>query len=121
MNSDERLDNSVSHTEIAALARAEERISSFSLDRGEAPHVRYSSCEPCAMCLGAIVWSGVRRVVHSAHREDAERIGFQRGRAEGESAGELRRGTLVWPAPRRCEARAVLTLHQERGGPICNG
>lgn len=28
-----------------------------------ADHTLYSSCEPCAMCTGAIFWSGIGRVV----------------------------------------------------------
>jgi tRNA(Arg) A34 adenosine deaminase TadA len=30
----------------------------------------YTSCEPCAMCAGAIYWSGVRRVVYALSCEE---------------------------------------------------
>jgi tRNA(Arg) A34 adenosine deaminase TadA len=30
----------------------------------------YTSCEPCAMCAGAIYWSGVRRVVYALSSEE---------------------------------------------------
>ncbi len=36
----------------------------------------YTSCEPCPMCLGAIYWSGIRKVVYSCDRTDAESAGF---------------------------------------------
>lgn len=37
----------------------------------------YTSCEPCCMCSGAIVWSKVGRVVYSlGHDELAEITGF---------------------------------------------
>ena len=36
----------------------------------------YSSCEPCPMCLGAIYWSGIKKVVYACDRSDAERAGF---------------------------------------------
>jgi guanine deaminase len=36
----------------------------------------YSSCEPCPMCLGAIYWSGIKKVVYSCDRSDAEIAGF---------------------------------------------
>lgn len=122
VNSVVRLANSVAHAEIVALVRAEARVSSFSLDHGGALHVLYSSCEPCTMCLGAIVWSGVRRVVYAAHREDAERIGFDEGPIIADSAVQLRgRGIRVEPGSLRDEACAVLTLYHERGGPIYNG
>lgn len=37
----------------------------------------YTSCEPCCMCSGAIVWSKVGRIVYSlSHDELAEIAGF---------------------------------------------
>ena len=36
----------------------------------------YTSCEPCPMCLGAIYWSGIQKVVYSSDRTDAEVAGF---------------------------------------------
>jgi tRNA(Arg) A34 adenosine deaminase TadA len=37
------------------------------------------STEPCALCLGAIPWSGIRRLVCGARDEDARSIGFDEG------------------------------------------
>jgi len=37
----------------------------------------YASCEPCPMCLSALYWAGVDRVVFAATREDAAAIDFQ--------------------------------------------
>jgi len=36
----------------------------------------YTSCEPCPMCLGAVYWSGIRKVVYAADRIDAAAAGF---------------------------------------------
>lgn len=36
----------------------------------------YSTCEPCPMCLTAIHWAKIDRVVYGAEIEDAERAGF---------------------------------------------
>ena len=36
----------------------------------------YTSCEPCPMCLGAIYWSGIKKVVYASDRCDAENAGF---------------------------------------------
>src|SRR5262245_27500246 len=81
VNSVERLRNSVIHAEVMALMFAEDATGSFSLQgSGQRPeHVLATSCEPCAMCLGAILWSGVRRVLCGASRDDALEIGFDEG------------------------------------------
>jgi tRNA(Arg) A34 adenosine deaminase TadA len=53
--------------------------------------VVYASCEPCPMCVGAMYWAGVRRVVFAlSHRRlnrlanlpGAEPVGFTIGAAE---------------------------------------
>ena len=36
----------------------------------------YTSCEPCPMCLGAVYWSGIRKVVYASDRIDAAAAGF---------------------------------------------
>jgi guanine deaminase len=36
----------------------------------------YSTCEPCPMCLAAIHWSKIRRVVFGASIADADAAGF---------------------------------------------
>ena len=32
----------------------------------------YSSCEPCAMCMGAILYTGIDRLVYAATLEDSK-------------------------------------------------
>lgn len=36
----------------------------------------YSSCEPCPMCMSALYWAGVERVVFGNTKEDAKAIHF---------------------------------------------
>jgi tRNA(Arg) A34 adenosine deaminase TadA len=48
------------HAELVACAKAAQRLSAQELERC----TLYSSAEPCAMCAGAIYWSGVGRVVY---------------------------------------------------------
>ena len=36
----------------------------------------YASCEPCPMCLGAIYWARISRLVYAASKDDAARAGF---------------------------------------------
>lgn len=37
----------------------------------------YSSCEPCPMCLSAIIWSNIKMVYYGSTRKDAAKIGFK--------------------------------------------
>ena len=37
----------------------------------------YSSCEPCPMCLSAIIWSNIKKVYYGNTKEDAADIGFR--------------------------------------------
>ena len=36
----------------------------------------YSSCEPCPMCLSALYWAGVERIIYGNTKEDAKAINF---------------------------------------------
>lgn len=60
------------HAEVMAIRLACEALHDFSLQGC----VLYSSCEPCPMCLGAIYWARLDRVVYAASDEDAARGGF---------------------------------------------
>ena len=73
------------------------------------------------MCLGAVLWSGVTRLVIAAQREDAERIEFDEGPVFSESYAYLRaRGIEIVDGLLRDDARAVLEDYKARGGPIYN-
>jgi tRNA(Arg) A34 adenosine deaminase TadA len=60
------------HGEIIAIRRACKASGNSSL-RGA---TIYASCEPCPMCLGAIYWAGIDRLVFANSRWDAAEIGF---------------------------------------------
>lgn len=123
VNSVMRLNNSTAHAEMIALQLAERRIASYTLAAdGHPAHELFTSCAPCAMCLGAVLWSGVTRVVIAAQREDAERIDFDEGPVFAESYSYLRaRGIGIVDGVLRAEARAVLADYKARGGAIYNG
>jgi tRNA(Arg) A34 adenosine deaminase TadA len=111
------LGNSALHAELVALMAAERRGGSHSLR--EPAHELWTSCDPCAMCLGAIHWSGVGRVVCGAAREDAEAVGFDEGPVFDASYEYLRaRGVLVERGVERDAARAVLELYRVREGVV---
>ena len=111
--------NSTLHAEMLAFQLAQARIGSH--DLGAARHDLFTSCEPCAMCLGATLWSGVRRLVCSAAGEDAARIGFDEGPVFPESFRYLSdRNIEVSRNVLRAEGRTVLDEYASRGGPIYN-
>ncbi|HEX6940201.1 MAG TPA: nucleoside deaminase [Longimicrobiales bacterium] len=114
--------NSVLHAEVTALMFAHRRTGAYTLGgAGMPPHDLATSCDPCAMCLGATLWSGVRRLLAGADREDAMAVGFDEGPVFPESFAYLtRRGIEVVRGIRRAEARAVLERYVERGGRIYN-
>jgi len=60
------------HAEIIAIRNACQTLSSFTLEGC----TLYSSCEPCPMCMSAIYWSRLDRVVFAATEKDAASAGF---------------------------------------------
>ena len=60
------------HAEVVAIREACKILETFDLSGCEI----YSSCEPCPMCLGAIMWSRVDKLYYAADRNDACRAGF---------------------------------------------
>src|SRR6185436_13118253 len=120
MNSVVRLHNSTLHAEMLAIMLAEQRIGSYTL-HGDVEHELVTSCDPCAMCLGAILWSGVRRVITGAGRDDAAAVDFDEGPVFPESYAYLEaRGIAITHGLLREEAAAVIELYRKQGGPIYN-
>jgi tRNA(Arg) A34 adenosine deaminase TadA len=60
------------HSEVVAIREACRTLATFSLAGCEI----YCSCEPCPMCLGAIYWARLERIVFAAARTDAAAAGF---------------------------------------------
>lgn len=121
MNSVVRLHNSTLHAEMLAIMLAEQRIGSYTLHGSAIEHELVSSCDPCAMCLGGILWSGVRRIVTGADRADASALDFDEGPVFPESYAYLEsRGLTITRGVRRAEAVAVLELYRRQGGVIYN-
>jgi tRNA(Arg) A34 adenosine deaminase TadA len=122
VNSVTRLGNSVLHAEILAIMLAQAKLGTWSLTAaGSESYVLATSCEPCAMCLGATLWSGVRGLVCGATKEDATAVGFDEGPVFAESWAYLEgRGVRTARRVLRAEAAAVLELYRTMGGPIYN-
>ena len=52
------------------LVRAAQSLNNSNL----AGYTLYSSCEPCAMCSGAIYWAGIKRVVYALSDEKLNQV-----------------------------------------------
>jgi tRNA(Arg) A34 adenosine deaminase TadA len=122
VNSVVRLNNSVVHAEMLAIMLAEQHIGSYTLSgSSSATYEIVTSCDPCAMCLGAVLWSGLRRMVTGADRADATALSFDEGPVFPESYAYLEaRGISITRGVLRQEAAAVLELYRRQGGPIYN-
>jgi tRNA(Arg) A34 adenosine deaminase TadA len=116
------LNCSLAHAEMVAIAIAQQLSGSFDLGAPGLPGLQLvTSAEPCAMCLGAIPWSGVRSVICGASAEDAQRIGFDEGdKPAGWLEALARRGIEVRLGVCRDEAARVLLDYGRAGGRIYN-
>lgn len=111
---------SILHAEIVAIMIAQKLLGSYSLARAGEFEL-FSSSEPCAMCLGAILWSGVKRVVWGAPSEVARNIGFDEGPVYEQSWSYLKsKGIEIVSGIKQKEAEENLYLYKQRNGAIYN-
>ncbi len=113
---------SVFHAEMVAIMIAQRILGNFDLGDASVPaHELVTSTEPCAMCLGATPWSGVRGLVCGARDEDASAVGFDEGSKPPEWVSALEgRGITVTRDVLREEAASVLREYAASGGEIYN-
>jgi tRNA(Arg) A34 adenosine deaminase TadA len=101
---------SSAHAEIMALSLAQKRLGTYDLGGPGLPaHQFVVNWRPCAMCYGAVLWSGVRSLVIAGEGPELEQItGFDEGPVHPQWRGELeRRGIEVHPDVLREEALAA--------------
>ena len=60
------------HAEITAIRDACRNTGSYWLEDAEI----YASCEPCPMCLAALYWARITKLIFAASRNDAAELGF---------------------------------------------
>jgi tRNA(Arg) A34 adenosine deaminase TadA len=109
----------IAHAEVLALAEAGQAVGRFTLDGRAA--VLVTSTEPCAMCLGAVGWSGVDRVVCGATEADARGIGFDEGDKPADWMAALeRRGITVVTGVDRDRIRSSMQRYVAMGGVVYN-
>lgn len=61
------------HAEVVAIRKACKKLNTYDLS----DCTLYTSCEPCPMCLSAIIWANIKDVYYGCTKEDAGNIGFR--------------------------------------------
>ncbi len=114
---------SVFHAEIVAIMLSQQVFGVYSLSDTKVPDCElFSTVEPCAMCLGALPWSGIKRLVCGARDEDARVLGFDEGEKPLDWKKALNdRNIDVLQDIMRHKAGDVLIEYARNGGKIYNG
>jgi len=111
---------SMAHAEIVALSLAQAAVGDWNLSRSGRLQL-ITSCEPCAMCFGAVPWSGIKSLVCGARKKDAEATGVDEGDKPDNWVRSLQqRGIVVQCGVLRAEATSVLAQYSDKGGAIYN-
>lgn len=113
---------SAAHAEIVALSLAQARAGNHDLGAAGLPACELvSSAEPCAMCLGAVIWSGVRGLTCAASNADVVALGFDEGPRPDDWMAQLQaRGIAARTGLLRDAALDILRAYRAAGGPIYN-
>jgi tRNA(Arg) A34 adenosine deaminase TadA len=127
VNRVEQCQDPTAHAEIVAIRMATQRLGQFNLAQSASSctYALYSSAEPCCMCTGAILWSGIKHLYFAADRDAVEATGFDEGPLTPRAALTTRGVTFthmpgqdgVWAAA----ATEVLAKYHRDGGLIYNG
>jgi len=91
------------HAEITAIRRACKQLNSIDLSGCTI----YCSCEPCPMCLAAIYWAKLDKIVFAATHKDAAAAGFNDSYYYEEIGKSWEQRTLLWKQELRDEGRRV--------------
>jgi len=114
---------SVAHAEVMALSLAQRALGTHDLGGpGQPARQLVVNWCPCAMCCGAVVWSGIRSIVIAGSGPELEQItGFDEGPIHPDWAGELtRRGVRVTDGVLREETRQMFLDFAKSGRPVYN-
>ena len=61
------------HAEIVAIRKACKALNTYDLSE----YSIYATGFPCPMCMGAIIWSGIKNVTYCQSLDDTHNIGFK--------------------------------------------
>jgi len=114
---------SLAHGEIVALVLAQEALGTHDLGRRDLPIFEMATTsQPCIQCYGALIWSGVHKVLVGARGSDVETlVGFDEGPVPQDWVGQWAlRGIETQVDVLRDEACAVLKAYKASGAPVYN-
>jgi tRNA(Arg) A34 adenosine deaminase TadA len=114
---------SSAHAEVMALSLAQQAVGTHDLGGpGQPAHQLVVNWCPCAMCCGAVVWSGVRALVVAGSGPELEEItGFDEGPIHPTWSAELvRRGVEVTDGVLSDETRQMFRDFARSGRSVYN-
>ncbi len=116
-NSVVKNNNCLQHAEMNTITKACERLGSYDLSSYNLS--LYVNAEPCIMCTGGVMWSGIRHIYYGVPSDVVERItGFDEG-FKPDWISEFRaRGISVIPNIEQSLGERVLQTYVDRGNPI---
>ena len=115
--------SSLAHAEVLAIGLAQAALGTYDLGGTGRPRLQLvCSSQMCAMCLGAVVWSGVAQVVYSTTSGDViATVGFDEGPMPPDYSHQLaHRGIGVVAGVMRDRGLEVLRGYVASGGVVYN-
>ena len=105
------------HAEMNAIKLAQQKLKTYDLSPYNLSLVVTS--EPCLMCLGGIMWSGIKALYYGVPSNKVEAItGFDEGFKPGWEEAFKQRGIAVDGHLAVAEGEAVLKEYVQQGHPI---
>jgi tRNA(Arg) A34 adenosine deaminase TadA len=107
---------SSAHAEVTALALAQRAVGGWDLGGdGQPDHELVVNWRPCVQCYGAVLWSGVRRLVVAGSGPELEQLtGFDEGPMREDWAAQFEaRGIEVRDGVLRNEALATFARYRD--------
>lgn len=107
---------SSAHAEVTALALAQQVVGDWDLGgEGRPEHELVVNWRPCVQCYGAVLWSGVRRLVVAGSGPELEQLtGFDEGPMREDWAAQFEdRGITVVDGVLRDEALDTFTAYRD--------
>lgn len=113
---------SSAHAEVTAISLAQAAVGSWDLAAARPGLELVVNWRPCAMCFGAVLWSGVQRLVVAGDGPELEALtGFDEGPVVGDWAAQLTtRGVTVEQDVLREGAIATYTAYGQGRALVYN-